>query len=285
MRIAWLFLLSIIIVNLALSESDTQTKFLFQADQIVQGTGFFSAYKDLSTKDMQMDSKGYGSGSYDTESMIKLQNDAEYNPSTGDYSLTNEQKIKHDEKVDFSYSPVDFNLSRSFMAVQLKKLGKEGTWVKNYADPISMNVLFDSASVLSKSLSVELYFIESNSDDDYEALNKEKGFTKLNVDAAFTGKGHVGVLEQHYSDVPNAKSQLMDYLIDEDYSGTFYMTRKISQEFNKTDASYVDHWLPCCSGGFEGMDPMDAKAFKSAQGIFNCTCFRAPSNAQIPRIY
>ena len=278
-------MLSIIIVNVALSESDVQNNFLFQADQVVQGTGLFSAYKDLRTTDLEMNSKGYGSGSYDTQSMTKLQNDAEYNPSTGDYSLTNEQKIKHDETVDFSYAPVDFNLSRSFIAVQLKKLGKEETWVKNYADPISMNVLFDSANVLSKSLSADLYFMESNSSDDYETLNKTKGFTKLNVDAAFTGKGHVGVLEQHYPLLPNAKSQLVDYLIDEDYAGTFYLNKKISQEFNKTDASYVDHWLPCCSGGFEGMDPMDARGFKSAQGIFDCSCFKALSTDQIPRIY
>lgn len=31
------------------------------------------------------------------------------------------------------------------------------------------------------------------------------------------------------------------------------------------------------------MNYEDAKAFKSAEGIFDCTCFKVPSKAQFPR--
>jgi hypothetical protein len=46
-----------------------------------------------------------------------------------------------------------------------------------------------------------------------------------------------------------------------------------------------DDWLPCCFGGFDSMNYLDKKPFKSAAGVFDCTCFRAPTQAQFPRIY
>ena len=37
--------------------------------------------------------------------------------------------------------------------------------------------------------------------------------------------------------------------------------------------------------GFADMQPLDKKAFKSATGVFDCTCFKAPTVAQFPRVY
>jgi hypothetical protein len=44
-------------------------------------------------------------------------------------------------------------------------------------------------------------------------------------------------------------------------------------------------WLPCCFGGFNDMSTLDKRAFKSATGVFDCTCFKAPTQAQFPRVY
>ena len=46
-----------------------------------------------------------------------------------------------------------------------------------------------------------------------------------------------------------------------------------------------DDWLPCCTGGFADMNYLDKKPFKSATGIFDCTCFKVPTQAQFPRVY
>ena len=45
-----------------------------------------------------------------------------------------------------------------------------------------------------------------------------------------------------------------------------------------------DEWLPCCYAGFGDMNSEDAKALKSANGIFDCTCFKVPDKAQFPRV-
>jgi len=45
----------------------------------------------------------------------------------------------------------------------------------------------------------------------------------------------------------------------------------------------VDEWLPCCSGGFFSMNPVDQKTLKSAKGVFDCSCFVVPTKAQFQR--
>jgi len=279
-RIAWFFLLSMIMADLALSDDTaTESQFIFQADQVIQGNGFFGVYKNISFGQLSMENKGYGSGNYNAESMTKVQNDATHNGKTDDYSEDDEQKIKYDETVDFSYAPMNFDLGKSFNGVQFKKLGKMETCVKNYAGAVSMNALFDSASFLSKNLSADLWLKgETNSmiegtDDDYELIDKQEGFTKLNVDAAFTGKGHVGALSLNLTGSRNVKSQVVDYIVDEDYIGTYHMTKKMSQAFNRSTRIERDQWLPCCTGGYADMNMQDAKALESAKGVFDCTCF------------
>jgi len=44
-------------------------------------------------------------------------------------------------------------------------------------------------------------------------------------------------------------------------------------------------WIETSFRGFADMQPLDKKAFKSATGVFDCTCFKAPTVAQFPRVY
>ena len=37
--------------------------------------------------------------------------------------------------------------------------------------------------------------------------------------------------------------------------------------------------------GYDDMQPLDKKAFKTATGVFDCTCFKEPTVAQFPRVY
>jgi hypothetical protein len=281
LRTGWAVLLLIVMTNIALSDDETSVShFLFQTDQAVQGNGFSSVYNSHNTGQMEMDKKAYGSGSYNYESMIKVQKDTTYNEKTGYFSEKDEKKIKFDETMDFSYSPMNFDLGGTFKALQLEKLGKEEICVKNYADPVSMNVLFDSASVLSKNLSVNLLLRGRSAFNDLgqKTLADQNGFSNLNVDASLTGIGHMGIIGKHYNSTLISKNEVIDYQIDEDYTGTFQITKMVSQEFNKTIKSNEDEWLTCCSGGVEGMNPLDARYFKSSGGIFDCSCFLAPSS-------
>ncbi len=74
--------------------------------------------------------------------------------------------------------------------------------------------------------------------------------------------------------------------IDEDYWGTYHIEKNMTIEVPYHLLQKKDDWLPCCFGGFADMSAYDReKTFKSAKGIFDCTCFKAPTQAQFPRIY
>ena len=280
-KTALALLAAVFLANFAWAEDTSQdASFIFQADQSISGNGFHNSFNNIDSGRLVMDGRGYGSGKYLYESMTKVQNDAKYNTTKDQYTKLKEEKIKYDESVDFSYGSMDFALGRTFAATSVDKLGKEEICIKNYGDPVSMKLLFDSASVLSKNLSADLLWKASAYDESQEKWNDEKGHTNLSYDAAFTGRNHLGVLGQHYDGLANAKNRKLDFEIDEDYHGSYHLTNKLSHTFGKADAILVEEWLPCCSGGFADMNPIEARVFKSAKGIFDCTCFVPPDKAE-----
>ena len=155
---------------------------------------------------------------------------------------------------------------------------------------MTMDARFDSIKTMSTNLFANAYWFNSSDDPtnlDLDPLNSvDKGYTKLNVDSAFTGKGHIGVLGLEKSGPnTNAKNLQIANLVDEDYLGTYNMQKNMSQTFNWKWTRERDDWLPCCSGGFADMNFEDQKPFKSAKGVFDCTCFKVPTQAQFPRVY
>jgi hypothetical protein len=119
--------------------------------------------------------------------------------------------------------------------------------------------------------------------------------TKMNVNEDMTdGKAHIGVLQASDNsasiggaNVLNQKSALQNPAIeiDEDYWGTYHIEKNMTLEVPYHLIQKGDDWLPCCTGGFADMNYEDKKPFKSATGIFDCTCFQAPTQAQFPRVY
>ncbi|MDD1740215.1 MAG: hypothetical protein LUQ30_05235, partial [Methanothrix sp.] len=73
--------------------------------------------------------------------------------------------------------------------------------------------------------------------------------------------------------------------IDEDYWGTYHIEKNMTLEVPYHIVCKKDDWLPCCFSGFDDMNPLDKKVFKSATGVFDCTCFKAPKVAEFPRVY
>ena len=140
-----------------------------------------------------------------------------------------------------------------------------------------MNARFNSLDILSSSISAELYYRDLVSDDDYESKLSRAGKTNLNLASAFTGKGHIGVLNLGEDGTP--------IKIDEDYVGTFSLTKKMSHEFKHEWKAEADEWLPCCQGSFVDMNLLDQRPFKSAKGVFDCSCNNPPTEAEFPRVY
>jgi len=64
--------------------------------------------------------------------------------------------------------------------------------------------------------------------------------------------------------------------ISEEYAGEIAIRMNINSSLRSHWVSEPDHWLPCCSGGFAGMNLFDQKPFQSAKRIFDCTCSTVP---------
>ncbi len=54
----------------------------------------------------------------------------------------------------------------------------------------------------------------------------------------------------------------------------------------QTPAPAVNNgWIETSFEGFDDMQPLDKTVFKSATGVFDCSCFKGPTVAQFPRVY
>ncbi|HUS75049.1 MAG TPA: hypothetical protein VMY43_03475 [Methanothrix sp.] len=291
-------LLSAILVGVTWGATTEELKYVYSMEQSVQGNGFFSSYQDLTASELLLKNLDHGSGNYSSESEYSVQNQAKYNTDTDDYYLTGTlndlQFIRFNKSTDYVYAASSFDFGRSFQAAAFQSKGQEGTCLKNYAgnrsnlEGISMNALFRELDVLSSETSGELSFKQKYTDDNDHVLVSlnSSGNTMLNLESAFTGKGHIGVLNA-IGAAGKGHIGVPDVEIDEDYIGTFSLSKKMSQDFEFNWKRQDSDWLPCCFGGYLTMPTSylgDAK-LKGAVGVFDCTCFKAPIQAQFPRVY
>jgi hypothetical protein len=113
------------------------------------------------------------------------------------------------------------------------------------------------------------------------------------------GRAHFGVLQLQgipVDEAPEEGSEEVQVLglamkawkkplieLDEDYIGNFHIKKNMNLYTYSEEEVKEDSWLPCCSGGFNDLNYEDSEAFKSARGVFDCTCFIVPAKAQFQR--
>lgn len=275
------FIISIILIGTAWGQTSADLYFVYNMEQKVEGNGFFNSHQNITSGNLLLGNHGHGSGSYNYESVLYSQNRARFNNESGEYELVNDHSVKFNESVDYAYAPIKMRLGKSFNSGAFQTLGKEDLCIKNYGSNVSMNARFDSLETLSKDLYANMYWKRVTSSDELLGSSDEAtATTTLNVDAAFTGRGHIGFLEVNNS-VHNVNK-----MIDEDYVGTYSLVKKMTHEYKYKMSVTTDSWLPCCFGGWNDMYYFDKKYYgSSAKGVFDCTCFKAPTQAQFPRVY
>ncbi len=273
-RLAMAFIISVALVGVAWGAYTEDLGYIYSMDQKVEGNGFFSSYKNITAGNLVLGSKGHGSGSYSYEAKLRSELDFKFDSESQDYYGTSDRRIVLDESVDYAYGLSRLQLGKSFKSGAFSSLGKEVMWIKNYGAGVSMNAHFDSLDTLSKDISANLYWKDISGDDyPYGRSEETSSRTSLNADAAFTGRGHFGLL------AVNGNVHDVQKMIDEDYIGTFSIVKKMSHEFNYKLKAEPEDWLPCCFGGWGDMNYRDQKGFgKSAKGVFDCTCFVPPSS-------
>jgi hypothetical protein len=283
----------------------------FNFEQNVIGTGFFTAYKyaqmpeALGTEGrlfngVEAKNKAHGSGKIDTDSNINAESsytnktwingayDEDGEEIEDEEGATSSIQMKEDSKM--TYSPLVMGIGSGYYTlnpVAFNSLLKEEDWIKNRDGLNSLHHMVDQAHGLNKVL-------DAQSDATNNTMNIEEDL----VD----GRAHFGVLQlegipvdevpEEGSEEESEEVQVLGLAmkawkkplieLDEDYVGNFHIKKNMNIYTYSEDEEKEDSWLPCCSGGFSDMNYADANAFKSAKGVFDCTCFIVPAKAQFP---
>lgn len=138
-------------------------------------------------------------------------------------------------------SEITYQFPGSFKTKAVKSLWKDQTYSKSHAGIISMNSLFDCAKKLDTESTTTL-----NSDVyDYEGLigatNSTIGST-MDINSKFDGSAHLGVTLNDVRGIAGIAKSKTDStaLMDEDYRGSFNLSKKMAVNIVKT-TDYADY--------------------------------------------
>lgn len=276
----------------------------FDFEQSVQGNGYFMTYLYAKSGNVAVKNYAHGSGSLNSEALLTYQYlDKKTRNAYADYNDFNQNCIQFKEDVAMVYAPMRIAVGTGYYAanpLDYSSLLKEKTWVKNYRAGTSMHHEVEYAHALDKELELT---VKEKFNYTYDPIYDGVGYTQMKVVEDVTdGKAHIGVLQanQDFASQLGTVNNLMDPTemdikksawhdpaieIDEDYWGTYHIEKNMTLEVPYYKKQSTDDWLPCCFGGFDDMHTSDSKYLKSAKGVFDCTCFKAPTQAQFPRIY
>ncbi|HPT38278.1 MAG TPA: hypothetical protein PLZ44_08295 [Methanothrix sp.] len=276
----------------------------FDFEQSVQGNGYFMTYLYAKAGAVEMKNYAHGSGSLNSEATLTYQSLAEKTHNVySDYNDFYQDCIQFKEDVAMVYAPMKIAVGNGYYAanpLDYSSLLKEKSWIKNYLAGTSMHHEVEYAHALDK----ELEMVGKDKVNwTYDPELDSVGYTQMKVNEDVTdGKAHIGVLQandnyaaamavvgptKEWTTLNTEKSAWKNpsIEIDEDYWGTYHIEKNMTLEVPYHLIQKKDDWLPCCFGGFDDMNTLDKKVFKSATGIFDCTCFKVPTQAQFPRVY
>ena len=289
----------------------------FNFEQSVQGNGYHMSYIYAKAGATAMKNYAHGSGSLDSEATLTWQHVTEKTHNVySDYFDHYQDCIQFKEDVAMVYAPMRIAVGTGYYAanpLDYSSLLKERTEAKNYLAGTSMVHEIEYAHAIDKELDL---VVKDKINYTYDPELLSVGYTQMKVTEDVTdGKVHIGVLQANdnfvgmmlardnkspawqpkdiselltgFDDLSTRKAMWKDPAIeiDEDYWGTYHIEKNMTLEVPYKISCKKDDWLPCCFSGFDDMNPLDKKAFKSATGVFDCTCFKAPTVAQFPRVY
>ena len=272
----------------------------FDFEQSVQGNGYFVTYLYAKAGNTAVKNYAHGSGSLNSETTLTYQNlDRKTHNVNSDYNDFAQDCIQFKEDVAMVYAPMKIAVGNGYYAanpLDYSSLLKEKTWVKNYLAGTSMHHEVEYAHALDKVLEITA---KDKMNMTWDPELESVGYTQMKIVEDVTdGKAHIGVLQANENFANSVTGQTLDVSakksawrnpsieIDEDYWGTYHIEKNMTLEVPYHLIQKKDDWLPCpCGGAWDTMNPLDKKPFKSAAGIFDCTCFKVPTQAQFPRVY
>lgn len=268
-------------IMLCSGDEENVLRYLYDSNQSVKGDGFTSSYSLLTANDLKLKNAVHGSGSYSMESAVHTRQYTRRILTTGSIYNSTDAEVKLNETTDAVYSEVKFDLGGSFKSLPIRSLWAEDSSARNGNSGSAMRGDFDSATSLKKELGARLYYFSDTYEDestDFEYptyINDSKSITGLDIAAEFSGAAHICASQEKMG------PKYAKMLVDENYLGAFSIEKRMVLTEIMTRRAVNVEWLPCCSGGWEDVDIHDKYGHgRSAEGIFNCTCFKVPSSAE-----
>lgn len=285
----------------------------FSMDQNVSGLGFFSTYKYAKMPDangeegdlyngVETKNNAHGSVQIDTTSQMlaesKFMNrtwiygayDEDGEPALKDdedYLIDTEAGIVLNEDGHMTYVPQSLTVGSRYYAANpiiFNSLINDYVFTKNRNWHNSIDHQIRYAHTLD-------LLLETESNVDNNSMKVDENITN--------GQAHFGVLQlpgiprDQLPDEESTEDEEMqalgpamkawhrpDFEMDETYVGSYHIKKDLNLYNWEDDYERVDHWLPCCFGGFLDMSMWDRTERKSARGVFDCTCFQVPKMAQ-----
>lgn len=262
----------------------------FNYEDSVSGHGNFASNNKITTQgphadprvtmrlaDVYLQKMNHGSGSIERESII-TSNESTNNQIDPDviYAFG---LIATIDNLSLVYAPRSMTIGNGYYVthpVNFKSLLGEKTQIKNYASKTTMGHEINYAHGINKDLVASV-------EDDYYDTGVAKSLTRtlMNLEGDVTdGTANLKMLQ---GGSRKSKSAWVkpDIYVDQVYTGSFDFATKMNLTVPVYKSVEEDSWLPCCFGGWDGMNLNDKKGYgASAKGIFDCTCFNVPAEAQ-----
>ncbi|MFB3765940.1 MAG: hypothetical protein ACE14P_11940 [Methanotrichaceae archaeon] len=239
--------------------------------------------------------KAHGSGNIDKDS--KMYSESSYTNKSwfggaldedGEVILDEEETtsiVQMNEDGSETYGPMAMGVGSRYYAqhpITFDSLLKEEEWIKNRDGLNSLYHRADNAHGLNMKIDAQSDATNTTMSVDEDLIDGQVHFKAIQL-------ANIPVDEEpEEGDSEEApvlgmamkawKNPEVD--MDEDYWGTFHITKNMAFSASSEEKETEEEWLPCCSNGWYNMNAYDQKGFgKSANGIFDCTCFKIPSRA------
>ena len=237
---------------------------------------YHSFYEDVKFNDVRVKERTAAlQGTYGSEEKLRLKSNTNDSVNATIYKPAGSDIYT----IDFyEHWPVKLSYSKS-MNYSGKEINNR-EFVGNNKDVIGANFLYNHEFSKERSLNMELERLNATILASDEVIYT--GEIKATRDTQYNLKSHsTGIAEFEHRQV-GASNEILNEG-DERFVGIYDITKNIRMKSRFDEIRKEDEWLPCCSGGFLSMNPVDQKALKSARGVFDCTCNKVPEEAQFQR--
>jgi hypothetical protein len=173
--------------------------------------------------------------------------------------------------------PVRLSYSKSLSYAGKQINNRE--FVGNNRDYVGANFLYNQVFSKERSLNMSLERLNATLFATDEAI--DLGEVKATRDTQYRLQSHsTGIASFKYLQAGAEDGEILN-AGDERFVGTYDIVKNLRMKSRFDLHRSEDDWLPCCDGGYASMNLKDQGYLgKTARGVFDCTCFRAPAEVK-----